>query len=943
MTSCFWAAVPNNGFFLGNNPISFQPRNRLFPRAGGRSEQERLSCFLHPPETFKFGYLWPPVYALQMMTSNQIRRAFLDFFASKGHTIVPSAPMVLKNDPTLMFTNAGMNQFKDIFLGNAPTEHPRVADTQKCLRVSGKHNDLEEVGHDTYHHTMFEMLGNWSFGDYFKEEAIAWAWELLTEVYKLDKDRLYVTVFEGDPSENLEFDQEAFDIWKKYISEDRILLGNKKDNFWEMGDQGPCGPCSEIHVDLRTQEERSRTDGKDLVNTGHPEVIEIWNNVFIQFNRSADGSLSLLPAKHVDTGMGFERLCMALQGKRSNYDTDVFTPYIRATEKECGFRYGEEKKTDVAFRVIADHVRAVAFAIADGQLPSHTGAGYVIRRILRRAIRYGYSYLNFREPFMWKLVSVMAENMGETFPELNQQRDFIEKVIREEETGFLRTLEKGLTRLASLIEKAENQTIAGEDVFELYDTYGFPVDLTRLIAAEQGVHIDEEGFEKCLTEQKERSRKATAIKAGDWVEVRPYVQPRFIGYDETEGESRILRYRLVNVKGKDLYHIVLDETPFYAESGGQVGDTGVLESANEKIQVLDTQKENELIIHITKQIPENPDAVFTARPDRDKRQLTANNHSATHLLHAALRSVLGTHVEQRGSLVNAEGLRFDFSHPAKLTEEELASIESLVNRKIRENIPRGEKRNLPIEHARSLGAMMLFGEKYGDEVRVITFGKDYSVELCGGIHVQYTGEIGYFKIVSEASVAAGIRRIEAVTAAGADKYIHAELELLSELKTALKSTGNPIKQVESLQKELSDLRKALESYKAKEAAAAVKELLSGVREVNGIRLLATRVGLDADAMKNVCFEWKRTESNLVAVLGHVADGKAMLSVFVSEDLIALRGLNAVQITREIAKEIQGGGGGQPFFATAGGKNPDGLDAALAKAAQIIAVNQENKP
>jgi alanyl-tRNA synthetase len=870
-----------------------------------------------------------------MMTSHQIRRAFLDFFASKGHAIVSSAPMVLKNDPTLMFTNAGMNQFKDIFLGNAPVEHPRVADTQKCLRVSGKHNDLEEVGHDTYHHTMFEMLGNWSFGDYFKAEAIAWAWELLTEVYKLDKDRLYVTVFEGDDSENLEFDQEAFDIWKKYIAEDRILRGKKKDNFWEMGDQGPCGPCSEIHVDIRSDEERAKTDGKLLVNTGHPEVIEIWNNVFIQYNRSADGSLSLLPAKHVDTGMGFERLCMALQGKRSNYDTDVFTPYIRSVEALCGLRYGEDKKADIAFRVIADHLRAVAFAVADGQLPSHTGAGYVIRRILRRAIRYGYSYLNFREPFIWKLVSVMAENMGETFPELIQQRDFIEKVIREEEAGFLRTLERGLGRLAALIEKAENATIAGNEVFELFDTFGFPVDLTRLIAAEHGLNIDEAGFHASLAEQKERSRKATAIKAGDWTEVRPYSQPRFTGYDHTESESHILRMRQVNVKGKELCHIVLDETPFYAEGGGQVGDTGVLVSAHETIQVLDTQKENELIIHITDRIPEHAEAVFMARPDVEKRRLTACNHSATHLLHAALRQVLGTHVEQRGSLVNADALRFDFSHPAKLTEEELLTVERVVNQKIRENIARGEKRNLPIEQAKKLGAMMLFGEKYGDEVRVISFGADYSVELCGGIHVQHTGEIGFFKIVSEASVAAGIRRIEAVTAAGAEAHIHAELQVFSELKAALKSTGNPVKQAENLHKEVAELRKALESYKAREAAAAGKEWLSETRETKGIRLLTKRVQVDADSMKNICFEWKRTEKNLVAVLGGVADGKALLSVFVSDDLVADKGLNAVQLIRELAKEIQGGGGGQPFFATAGGKNPEGLDAALEKASLLM--------
>ena len=868
------------------------------------------------------------------MTSNEIRQTFLDFFASKGHTIVPSAPMVLKNDPTLMFTNAGMNPFKDIFLGNAPAEYPRVADTQKCLRVSGKHNDLDEVGHDTYHHTMFEMLGNWSFGDYFKEEAIAWAWELLTEVYKLDKDRIYVTVFEGDASENLDFDQEAYDFWKRHISEDRILKGNKKDNFWEMGDQGPCGPCSEIHIDLRPDEERAQVDGKTLVNNDHPQVIEIWNNVFMQYNRSADKSLSLLPAKHVDTGMGFERLVRAIEGKHSNYDTDVFTPYIRETEKLSGLRYGDHEKNDVAFRVVADHVRAVAFAVADGQLPSHTGAGYVIRRILRRAIRYGYSYLNFREPFIWKLVPVMAQNMGKTFPELVTQREFIEKVIREEEASFLRTLEKGLSRLAILMENAGTGTLGGAEVFELYDTFGFPVDLTRLIAAEQNRQIDEEGFQKHLAEQKERSRKATQIKAGDWVEVRPYTQPEFVGYDRLESEARILRYRKVNDKGKDLYHIVLDVTPFYAESGGQVGDTGVLESANERLTVIDTQKENELIIHITAQAPENAEAAFVARPDAYKRQLTADNHSATHLLHAALRTVLGPHVEQRGSLVNADLLRFDFSHPAKLTDEELDAIEKLVNQKIRENIQRGEKRNVPIKDAQQMGAMALFGEKYGDEVRVITFDPQYSVELCGGIHVDYTGRIGFFKIVSESSSAAGIRRIEAVTADRAEAYVKEELGLLNELKGALKSTVNPLKQVESLQKELSDLRKTVESYKAKEASAAVKDLLEKAREVNGIRLVTARVNLDADSAKNVCFEWKRSQQNLVAVLGSINDGKAMLSVFVSDDLVE-KGKNAVHIIREIAKEIQGGGGGQPFFATAGGKNPNGLEAAFAKAESLL--------
>lgn len=868
------------------------------------------------------------------MTSNEIRQTFLDFFASKGHTIVPSAPMVLKNDPTLMFTNAGMNPFKDIFLGNAPAEYPRVADTQKCLRVSGKHNDLDEVGHDTYHHTMFEMLGNWSFGDYFKEEAIAWAWELLTEIYKLDKDRIYVTVFEGDASENLDFDQEAYDFWKRHIAEDRILKGNKKDNFWEMGDQGPCGPCSEIHIDLRSPEERAAVDGKTLVNNDHPQVIEIWNNVFMQYNRSADKSLSLLPAKHVDTGMGFERLVRAIEGKNSNYDTDVFTPYIRETENLSGLRYGTDEKTDVAFRVVADHVRAVAFAIADGQLPSHTGAGYVIRRILRRAIRYGYSYLNFREPFIWKLVKVMAQNMGQTFPELVNQREFIEKVIREEETSFLRTLEKGLSRLAILIENEKTDTLGGAQVFELYDTFGFPVDLTRLIAAEQDRKIDEEGFKKQLQEQKDRSRKATQIKAGDWIEVRPYTQPEFVGYDRLESEAHILRYRKVSDKGKDLFHIVLDVTPFYAESGGQVGDTGVLESPNERLAIIDTQKENELIIHITTQAPENAEAVFVARPDAYKRQLTADNHSATHLLHAALRSVLGPHVEQRGSLVNADLLRFDFSHPAKLTDEELDTIEKMVNQKIRENIQRGEKRNVPIQEAQQMGAMALFGEKYGEEVRVISFDPNYSVELCGGIHVDYTGRIGFFKIISESSSAAGIRRIEALTADGAEAYVKQELGLLNELKSALKSNVNPLKQVDSLQKELSDLRKTVESYKAKEASAAVKDLLENTREINGVRLLTARVGLDADSTKNVCFEWKRTQQNLVAVLGNVQDGKALLSVFVSDDLVE-KGKNAVTIIREIAKEIQGGGGGQPFFATAGGKNPNGLDAAFAKVESLL--------
>jgi len=868
------------------------------------------------------------------MNSKQIRSTFLDFFKSKGHEIVSSAPMVIKNDPTLMFNNSGMAPFKDIFLGNAPIKYSRIADTQKCLRVSGKHNDLEDVGKDTYHHTMFEMLGNWSFGDYFKKEAIAWAWELLTEVYKIDKDKLYVTVFEGSEADGVPFDQEAYDTWKQFIPEERILMGNKKDNFWEMGEIGPCGPCSEIHVDIRSDSEKKKISGKELVNNDHPQVIEIWNNVFMEFERKADGSLVKLPKQHVDTGMGFERLCMVLQGKTSNYDTDVFTPIIYKIEELSGHVYGKNEKADIAIRVISDHIRAVAIAIADGQLPSNTGAGYVIRRILRRAIRYGYSFLGMKKPFMNILVEELDATLGDTFTEIHAQRDFITKVILEEENSFLRTLELGLQRLKEITTNLKGTEIPGVQVFELYDTFGFPADLTRLIANEQNLTVDEKGFEENLKAQKERSKAAGKITAGDWIELKSIPKVEFVGYDEVTAESNISKYRKVNQKGKDVFQIVLDKTPFYAESGGQVGDKGFIQSANEKIFIKDTIKENELIVHIADQLPENPEAIFNSHIDVRSRKLTTNNHSATHLLHAALRKILGTHVEQRGSLVNSDYLRFDFSHHSKVTDEELGKIEQMVNEKVRENIHLDEKRNVPFKEATSHGAMALFGEKYGEFVRVITFDKNYSVELCGGCHVPSTGTIGYFKIIAESSVAAGVRRIEALTADKAEEYINGELGLLDQLKSVLKNTKDPVKGAETLLQENETLRKELEKFKTAQTKQVKAELKTKIKNTNGVNLLVERVDLDNDAIKNIAYELRGELNDLFLVIGNVQGDKAGLTVMLSDSLVE-KGLNAKNIINELAKEIQGGGGGQPFFATAGGKNPEGMPKALEKANNFV--------
>lgn len=840
--------------------------------------------------------------------------------------------MVVKGDPTLMFINSGMAPFKDIFLGNQPIKYPRVADTQKCLRVSGKHNDLEEVGVDTYHHTMFEMLGNWSFGDYFKTEAIAWAWELLTEEYKISKDRLYVTVFEGDAGENLDFDQEAYDIWKQYIAEDRILRGNKKDNFWEMGDQGPCGPCSEIHVDLRSDAERAAVDGKSLVNESHPQVIEIWNNVFMQFNRKADGSLEPLPAKHVDTGMGFERLCMALQGKTSNYDTDVFTPLLSAIEKMSGHTYERsDAKKDIAMRVIADHVRAVSFAIADGQLPSSGGAGYVIRRILRRAIRYGYSFLGMKEPFIHSLVQVLSDEMGDFFPEIRNGKQLVSKVIREEEESFLRTLANGIQLLEDILRKTEGEVIDGKVVFELYDTFGFPVDLTALIAGEGKKRIDQLGFEAELQKQKERSRAATKLETEDWVIVAEG-DTTFVGYDQLESEARILRYRKIKAKGKESFQLVLDRTPFYAESGGQVGDQGTLTSANDVVRIVDTKKENNLIVHFTDTLPENPSAAFVAKVDGERRKEIMSNHSATHLLHQALREVLGTHVEQKGSLVHPDYLRFDFSHFAKMTDEEVERVERLVNDRIRENLALQESRNVPIEEARKTGAMMLFGEKYGDSVRVIKFGE--SIELCGGTHVPSTGRIGLFKITSEVAVAAGVRRIEAISSEGAFRFIHDELSTLQNIRETLKSK-DVMKSIHELQQRTAELQKQIEKLNKEKAGAVKKELSERFKAVNGVDFLAERVQLEAAELKDIAFQLKGERENLFAVFGSESGGKATITCVIGEGLVKGRNLNASNIVRELAKEINGGGGGQAFFATAGGPDISGLERALEKAVDYI--------
>jgi alanyl-tRNA synthetase len=890
-------------------------------------------------------------------TSAQVREKFLSFFESKGHHRVRSAPIVIKNDPTLMFTNAGMNQFKDWFLGNEPPRYKRVVDTQKCLRVSGKHNDLEEVGVDTYHHTMFEMLGNWSFGDYFKKEAIEWAWELLTKEYGLDKDRLYVTVFEGDEKEGLAFDQDSYNEWKKWIPEDRILKGNKKDNFWEMGDTGPCGPCSEIHIDLRPNGERTAKDGKLLVNNDDPQVIEIWNNVFMEFNRKADGSLEKLPAQHVDTGMGFERLCRAIEGKSSNYDTDVFMPLIRFIEQCAHKKYGfGSSREDIAMRVLADHIRAISFCIADGQLPSNTGAGYVIRRILRRAVRYGFQFLGFREPVLFRLCAVLAENFKNVFPELKQQEEFVARVIREEEHAFLRTLSAGIQKLNAFIDtrradenlaskynvsgteikKAiDNKLLPGAFAFELFDTCGFPIDLTRLIAKEQGWGIDYDGFTQLLAQQKTRSRKATELTTDDWQVLQPEEPTKFLGYDALDADVRIMKYRKVKAKGKEQYQLVFNQTPFYPEGGGQVGDTGVLSSDAGNIRIINTVKENNLIIHIAHDLPADVHAAFHASVDAHKRHLTEDNHSATHLLHAALRKVLGTHVQQKGSLVNADYLRFDFSHFSAMTDDEIAQVEHLVNEKIRQNIRLDEKRSVPIKEAEQMGAMMLFGEKYGESVRVITFGENYSRELCGGTHVKATGQIGLFKIVSESAVAAGVRRIEAITADAAEAWMNEQSRLVNDLKEMLKAK-DIIKSVEQLVTEKNELQKKLAAFESRMTQEVKQSLKSKIISRDGINLLVSAVEISsADQLKNLSFELKNETENLVCVLGAVVNDKPLLSIIISENVVSEKKLNAGNMVKELAREIQGGGGGQPFYATAGGNKKEGLDAALEKARNLL--------
>ncbi len=866
------------------------------------------------------------------MKSQQIRQKFLDFFKEKQHAVVSSAPIVIKNDPTLMFTNAGMNQFKDLFLGISEINNPRLVNSQKCLRVSGKHNDLDEVGHDTYHHTMFEMLGNWSFGDYFKNEAIDWAWELLTDVYGIDKDRLYVTVFEGAKEDNLKKDQEAYDCWKAHVAEERILNGNKKDNFWEMGEVGPCGPCSEIHIDLRSDEERAKVDASTLVNYDHPQVVEVWNLVFMQYNRKSNGALENLPNTHVDTGMGFERLAMALQGKQSNYDTDVFTPLIQKICDITGFEYGNNEKVDIALRVIADHVRAIAFAVADGQLPSNNGAGYVIRRILRRAVRYGFTFLNVKGPFMYQLVEVLVDQMGEFFPEIRKQQTLAEKVIQEEESSFMRTLEKGLKRIDDIINSSKETVIEGAKAFELYDTYGFPIDLTALILSENGKGVDMEGFDAEMKKQKDRARAASAVETEDWVTLFE-AETQFLGYDQLSADIKISQYRKVKQKGKSFYQLVFDKTPFYAEGGGQVGDKGTITSNGKCISIFNTKKENNLIVHFTTELPENPSDTFIAEVDAYKRLLTENNHTSTHLLHEALRTVLGTHVEQKGSLVNDQYLRFDFSHFSKMTDEEVQKVEDIVNAKIRENISINEKRSAPMSEAEEMGALMLFGEKYGDAVRVIQFGS--SVELCGGCHVASTGQIGVIKITSEAGVAAGVRRIEAITSEKAFEYYKNQETTLNKLRSLLKNANDPVKGVESLLKERAVLDKKLSQLTAEKAKGLKSELIKSVIEINGVNFISAIVDLEPGAMKDLSFSCKKELGNLLMILGAENNGKANLSVAISEDLIDRKGLNAGQIIREIAKEIQGGGGGQAFFATAGGKNPDGLQNALDKAKTLL--------
>ena len=869
-----------------------------------------------------------------MLTANEIRDSFKSFFESKEHLIVPSAPMVVKDDPTLMFTNAGMNQFKDIILGNAPAKSKRVADSQKCLRVSGKHNDLEEVGHDTYHHTMFEMLGNWSFGDYFKKEAISWAWEYLVDVLKLNPENLYATVFEGSPEEGLGRDDEAASYWEQYLPKDHIINGNKKDNFWEMGDTGPCGPCSEIHIDLRSEEEKAAVPGVQLVNHDHPQVIEIWNLVFMQYNRKADGSLEGLPAKVIDTGMGFERLCMALQGKTSNYDTDVFQPIIKVIAAMSGKVYGDDAKNDVAMRVIADHIRTIAFSITDGQLPSNAKAGYVIRRILRRAVRYAYTFLGQKQAFMYRLLPVLIESMGDAYPELKAQQTLIEKVIKEEEESFLRTLDTGIRLLDKVIADARTagkQEISGVDAFTLYDTYGFPLDLTELILRENGMTVCLAEFTAEMDKQKARARNAAAVDLGDWV-VLTEGESEFVGYDFTEHDARILRYRKVTQKKQELYQIVLDKTPFYAESGGQVGDTGVLVSEFETIDIIDTKKENNLPIHIAKRLPEHPEAPMMACVDTEKRAACAANHSCTHLIDEALRQVLGTHVEQKGSLVTPESLRFDFSHFQKVTDEEIRQVEHLVNAKIRENVPLTDHRDLPIEEARELGAIALFGEKYGDRVRVVQFGS--SVEFCGGTHVSATGKIGMVKILSESSVAAGVRRIEAITGAKVEAMLDNIQDTMNDLRALFNNTPDLKAAIRKHIEENAGLRKQVEDFMKEKEAEVKDRLIAEAKEIGGMKVVKGVMPMPADAVKNIAFQVRQAiPEKLLCVIGSVNEGKPMLTVMISDDLVAA-GLKAGALVKEAARLIQGGGGGQPHFATAGGKNPEGLISAVDKVVEL---------
>ncbi len=870
------------------------------------------------------------------MTSKEIRSQFLNFYKEKEHKIVPSAPMVIKDDPTLMFTNAGMNQFKEFFLGNSIAKNPRAVDTQKCLRVSGKHNDLEEVGKDTYHHTMFEMLGNWSFGDYFKEEAISWAWELLTEVLKIDKDCLYVSVFEGSKdADNLALDTEAFELWKAIVPEDRIILGNKKDNFWEMGDQGPCGPCSEIHVDIRSAEEKAKVSGASLVNADHPQVVEIWNLVFMQYNRKANGELEPLPAKHVDTGMGFERLCMVLQGVQSNYDTDVFKPIIREIETITYSKYGKNEETDIAIRVIADHIRAVSFSIADGQLPSNTGAGYVIRRILRRAVRYGFTFLNTKEPFMYRLVSVLTENMGEAFPELKEQRQLIENVIKEEEHSFLKTLEQGLVLLDQVISNVKGKEVDGRKAFELYDTYGFPIDLTALILSEKGLSLDEKGFEVAMQEQKNRSKSASEISKDDWEVLSGDLEQEFVGYDVLEANVKLVKYRKVtSKKAGEQYQLVFNLTPFYPEGGGQVGDKGYLEMPNgDVVYILDTKKENSEIIHFTKNLPSDTNGTFKAVVDRKQRERTQANHTATHLLHQALREILGTHVEQKGSAVHSKYLRFDFSHFSKVTPDELREVENFVNARISGHLPFEEQRNIPMEDALKEGAMALFGEKYGDAVRTVRFGQ--SIELCGGTHVKNTSDIWHFKIKSEGAVASGIRRIEAITSDAVKGFYADNDRVLLDIKSLMNNAQDPVKAVSNLQDENAKLKKEVEALLKDKAKNLKGDLKNELEEVNGVQFLAKKIDLDAAGIKDLSFEMGQNQDNLFLLFGTEQNGKALLSCYISKELVASKDLNAGTIVRELGKFIQGGGGGQPFFATAGGKKPEGIDEALAKAKDYI--------